>query len=95
MPPLSPLGSTVAAPRPDRGGSPGPTAPAEPARPGPGSRAPVRPAPALSARTVRLALCLAPALLAAGWAVTHRAVLDEGVRRLVAADPRRLPACTV
>ncbi|MGW7819673.1 lysylphosphatidylglycerol synthase transmembrane domain-containing protein [Streptomyces puniciscabiei] len=46
-----------------------------------------RPASPHAARHLRLALCLAPLLLAAGWAVANRPVLYEGVRRLVAADP--------
>lgn len=36
---------------------------------------------------MRLVLCVAPLLLAAGWAVANRPVMYEGVRRLVAADP--------
>ncbi|BCM71656.1 hypothetical protein EASAB2608_06990 [Streptomyces sp. EAS-AB2608] len=51
-----------------------------------------RPAARGAARAVRLALCLAPLLLAAGWAVANRPVVEEGVRRLLAADPRWLPA---
>ncbi|MES4889306.1 lysylphosphatidylglycerol synthase transmembrane domain-containing protein [Streptomyces sp. NPDC096012] len=43
-------------------------------------------------RAVRLALCLAPVLLAGCWAVGNRPVVQEGVRRLVAADPRWLLA---
>ncbi|MFI9246296.1 YbhN family protein [Streptomyces sp. NPDC053086] len=54
---------------------------------GPGSPDPVRPAARVPGRTVRLVLCLAPLLLAAGWAVANRPVVYEGVRRLVAADP--------
>ncbi|MGW0883339.1 lysylphosphatidylglycerol synthase transmembrane domain-containing protein [Streptomyces sp. NPDC002671] len=54
--------------------------------------APARPPSRLSARPVRLALCLAPLLLAGGWAVAHRPLLCDGVRRLVAADPRWLLA---
>ncbi|MFI2205232.1 YbhN family protein [Streptomyces sp. NPDC020192] len=46
-----------------------------------------RPASFLVGRPVRLALCLAPLLLAGGWAVANRPVVYEGVRRLVAADP--------
>ncbi|KOV57312.1 membrane protein [Streptomyces sp. MMG1121] len=46
-----------------------------------------RPSSLMAARSVRLALCLAPLLLAGGWAVTNRPVVYEGVRRLVAADP--------
>ncbi|MBL1109176.1 flippase-like domain-containing protein [Streptomyces sp. 5-8] len=38
-------------------------------------------------RLVRLALCLAPVLFAAGWAVANRPVVYVGVRRLIAADP--------
>ncbi|MCH0559001.1 flippase-like domain-containing protein [Streptomyces sp. MUM 16J] len=41
----------------------------------------------VSARSVRLALCVVPVLLAGCWAVTNRPVLVEGIRRLVAADP--------
>jgi uncharacterized membrane protein YbhN (UPF0104 family) len=41
----------------------------------------------MSARPVRLALCLAPLLLACGWGITNRPVVYEGVRRLVSADP--------
>ncbi|MFH9086368.1 YbhN family protein [Streptomyces sp. NPDC017673] len=52
-----------------------------------GATPPDRPASRRSARPVRLALCLAPLLLAAGWAVVNRPVVYEGVRRLVAADP--------
>lgn len=51
-----------------------------------------RPAARGATRAVRLALCLAPLLLAAGWAVANRPVVEEGVRRLLAADPRWLPA---
>ncbi|MEU0006027.1 lysylphosphatidylglycerol synthase transmembrane domain-containing protein [Streptomyces sp. NPDC006314] len=57
---------------------------------GPGT--PARSVSLLSARPVRLVLCLAPVLLAGGWAVTNRPVLDEGIRRLVSADPRWLSA---
>ncbi|MBL1082975.1 flippase-like domain-containing protein [Streptomyces actinomycinicus] len=46
----------------------------------------------MSARPVRLALCLAPVLLAGGLAVANRPVVYEGVRRLVAADVRWLLA---
>ncbi|WP_031026740.1 MULTISPECIES: lysylphosphatidylglycerol synthase transmembrane domain-containing protein [unclassified Streptomyces] len=60
-----------------------------PSAPGPCpvTTAPARPASRMSARPVRLALCLAPLLLAAGWALANRPVVYEGVRRLVAADP--------
>lgn len=50
-------------------------------------RAPGRPVPVIAGRPVRLVLCLAPLLLAGGWAVTDRPLVSEGVRRLVAADP--------
>ncbi|WP_371917011.1 YbhN family protein [Streptomyces sp. IMTB 2501] len=46
-----------------------------------------RPASFMAGRSVRLALCLAPLLLAGGWAMSNRPVVYEGVRRLVAADP--------
>ncbi|WBO67717.1 lysylphosphatidylglycerol synthase transmembrane domain-containing protein [Streptomyces camelliae] len=46
-----------------------------------------RPASFLAGRPVRLALCLAPLLLAGGWAMANRPLVYEGVRRLVAADP--------
>lgn len=82
LPPLAPLSP---------GSLPGQKPPARPADPVPGPGAPAR-APLLSARSVRLALCLAPVLLAGGWAATNRPVLHEGVRRLVAADPRWLLA---
>ncbi|MFH8341774.1 UPF0104 family protein [Streptomyces sp. AM6-12] len=44
-------------------------------------------APSISGRTLRLALCLAPLLIALCWAVANRPVVYEGVPRLVAADP--------
>ncbi len=59
---------------------------------------PERAVPARSAagrvqsRWVRLVLCVAPLLLAAGWAVANRPVLYEGIRRLVAAEPGWLVA---
>ncbi|MFF9020003.1 lysylphosphatidylglycerol synthase transmembrane domain-containing protein [Streptomyces eurythermus] len=59
---------------------------------------PERAAPARSAaargpgRSLRLALCLAPLLFAAGWAAANRPVVYEGFRRLVAADPGWLAA---
>ncbi|MEU6507461.1 lysylphosphatidylglycerol synthase transmembrane domain-containing protein [Streptomyces sp. NPDC046942] len=46
-----------------------------------------RPSSFLAGRPVRLALCLAPLLLAGGWAMANRPLVYEGVRRLVAADP--------
>ncbi|AOR37505.1 hypothetical protein BFF78_35170 [Streptomyces fodineus] len=55
--------------------------------PGPGPVAAARPGSLMSSRHLRLALCLAPLLLAAGWAVANRPVMYEGVRRLVSADP--------
>ncbi|WP_372477859.1 lysylphosphatidylglycerol synthase transmembrane domain-containing protein [Streptomyces barringtoniae] len=55
--------------------------------PDPAPEAAPRPASPLAARHLRLALCLAPLLLAAGWAAANRPVMYEGVRRLVAADP--------
>ncbi|GAA3151060.1 lysylphosphatidylglycerol synthase domain-containing protein [Streptomyces echinatus] len=55
--------------------------------PGPGSSAPGRPVSRVSGRPVRLALCLAPVLLAAGWAVANRPLVYGGVRRLGVADP--------
>ncbi|WP_240468322.1 lysylphosphatidylglycerol synthase transmembrane domain-containing protein [Streptomyces dangxiongensis] len=69
----------LSAARPPRAQPPCPAATARPA-----SRTPPRP--------LRLALSLAPLLLAAGWATAHRSVLYEGARRLVAADPRWLLA---
>ncbi|WP_261398582.1 lysylphosphatidylglycerol synthase domain-containing protein [Streptomyces misionensis] len=57
-----------------------------------GPAAPVRPPAPRPGRAVRLALCLAPLLLAGCWAVVNRPVVHEGVRRLVAADPRWLLA---
>ncbi|MEV6934304.1 lysylphosphatidylglycerol synthase transmembrane domain-containing protein [Streptomyces sp. NPDC051132] len=51
---------------------------------GPVSR---RPGSRRAGRVARLALCLAPVLFAVGWALVHRSVMEEGVRRLVAADP--------
>ncbi|MFH7335025.1 YbhN family protein [Streptomyces sp. KHY 26] len=66
-----------------------------PLAPPPGSpvpEAPSRPVPSPSGRSLRLALCLAPLLLAGCWAVADRPVLYEGARRLVAADPRWLLA---
>ncbi|MEU6672081.1 lysylphosphatidylglycerol synthase transmembrane domain-containing protein [Streptomyces sp. NPDC046727] len=65
---------------PSRSLPPGARARPDTPAPGPGSS----PAPA---RPVRLALTLAPLLLAAGWAVANRPVVYEGARRLVAADP--------
>ncbi|MEU1404440.1 lysylphosphatidylglycerol synthase transmembrane domain-containing protein [Streptomyces sp. NPDC005728] len=41
----------------------------------------------MAARPVRLALVLAPLLLAVGWALANRPVAYEGVARLFAADP--------
>ncbi|WP_333775846.1 lysylphosphatidylglycerol synthase transmembrane domain-containing protein [Streptomyces sp. IBSBF 3136] len=49
--------------------------------------APVRRGSFMAARPVRLALCLAPLLLAGGWALANRPVAYEGVVRLAAADP--------
>ncbi|MGV4982064.1 lysylphosphatidylglycerol synthase transmembrane domain-containing protein [Streptomyces sp. NRAIS4] len=46
-----------------------------------------RPTSFMAGRGVRLALCLAPLLLAGGWALANRPVVYEGMRRLVAADP--------
>jgi uncharacterized membrane protein YbhN (UPF0104 family) len=86
LPPLPPLVPACAAALPEAEIAPGPEVP----RPGPD--APARPGPLLSGRPVRLALCLAPVLLAGGWAAGNRPVVDEGVRRLVAADPRWLLA---
>ncbi|MER6027001.1 lysylphosphatidylglycerol synthase transmembrane domain-containing protein [Streptomyces sp. NPDC001851] len=57
------------------------------APPGTAPQAPGRPPALPAARRVRLVLCLAALLPAAGWAVADRPVLHEGVRRLVAADP--------
>ncbi|WP_257585752.1 MULTISPECIES: lysylphosphatidylglycerol synthase transmembrane domain-containing protein [unclassified Streptomyces] len=54
---------------------------------GAGPAAPARPPAPMSARPVRLALCLAPLLVAGCWAAANRPVVSEGVRRLVAADP--------
>ncbi|MER6260385.1 lysylphosphatidylglycerol synthase transmembrane domain-containing protein [Streptomyces sp900105245] len=79
--PLPPLGPAAAPP------CPGPGTAAGPAVPGSGAHAPARPSSPLYGRPARLALCLAPVLLAGGWAVTNRPVLYEGVRRLLAADP--------
>ncbi|GGY99992.1 membrane protein [Streptomyces olivaceoviridis] len=84
MPSLSPSGSLP----PDTAARPECAAPAPSATGAcPGTTATARPASRMSARPVRLALCLAPLLLAAGWAVANRPVVYEGVRRLVAADP--------
>ncbi|MGW4563778.1 lysylphosphatidylglycerol synthase transmembrane domain-containing protein [Streptomyces sp. NPDC004561] len=66
---------------------PSPLSPSLAAPPCPAPPAPARPASLMSARPVRLILCLAPLLLAGGWAGTHRPVLYAGVRRLVSADP--------
>ncbi|MGW1286648.1 lysylphosphatidylglycerol synthase transmembrane domain-containing protein [Streptomyces sp. NPDC001118] len=64
-----------------------PSLPLSPASPlAPGTVSP-RPASFMAGRSVRLALCLAPLLLAGGWAVANRPAVYEGVRRLVAADP--------
>ncbi|KUN19356.1 hypothetical protein AQJ11_31760 [Streptomyces corchorusii] len=84
MPSPSPSGSLPpgAAARPE-GAAPAPSVTGA----CPGSTATARPASRRSARPVRLALCLAPLLLAAGWAVANRPMVYEGVRRLVAADP--------
>ncbi|MFK0140227.1 lysylphosphatidylglycerol synthase transmembrane domain-containing protein [Streptomyces murinus] len=59
---------------------------------GPVPKAPARTAPSPSGRSLRLALCLAPLLIALCWAAANRPVVYEGVRRLVAADPRWLLA---
>ncbi|MET9450829.1 lysylphosphatidylglycerol synthase transmembrane domain-containing protein [Streptomyces cinerochromogenes] len=80
MSPLSPLSPP----------SPSSASPSSPSLSGPEpacAGAAARPVSRRAARPVRLALCLAPLLLAAGWAVANRPVMDEGVRRLVAADP--------
>ncbi|MFJ3307782.1 YbhN family protein [Streptomyces sp. NPDC086549] len=69
--PLSPLSS------------PSPLSPPPSASPAP-SGAPALP---LSARPLRLALCLSPLLPAGIWALTNRSVVHEGGARLVAADP--------
>ncbi|MGQ5635070.1 MULTISPECIES: lysylphosphatidylglycerol synthase transmembrane domain-containing protein [unclassified Streptomyces] len=61
--------------------------PGDPLRTAPSADPASRPASLLGARRLRLALCLLPVLLAAGWAVANRPVVYEGVRRLVAADP--------
>ncbi|MFF7353570.1 YbhN family protein [Streptomyces filipinensis] len=55
--------------------------------PGTGPRVADRPPSPLGARHLRLVLCLAPLLLAGGWAAANRPVMYEGVRRLLAADP--------
>ncbi|MYR91903.1 UPF0104 family protein [Streptomyces sp. SID685] len=59
---------------------------------GPVPKAPGRSAPSRSGRSLRLALGLAPLLIALCWAVANRPVVYEGVRRLVSADPRWLLA---
>ncbi|MEU2930357.1 lysylphosphatidylglycerol synthase transmembrane domain-containing protein [Streptomyces sp. NPDC007251] len=61
--------------------------PADPLPAAPSADSASRPPSLLGARRLRLALCLAPLLLAAGWAAANRPVMYEGVRRLVAADP--------
>ncbi|GHE09286.1 lysylphosphatidylglycerol synthase transmembrane domain-containing protein [Streptomyces alanosinicus] len=48
---------------------------------------PPRPTSFMAGRPVRLALCLAPLLLACGWALANRPVVYDGFRRLVVADP--------
>ncbi|OXY92022.1 hypothetical protein BEK98_28080 [Streptomyces diastatochromogenes] len=53
----------------------------------PRSEEPVRRGSLMAARPVRLALCLAPLLLAVGWALANRPVAYEGAARLLAADP--------
>ncbi|MFE1314617.1 YbhN family protein [Streptomyces sp. NPDC058755] len=53
----------------------------------PESEAPVRRGSLMAARPVRLGLCLAPLLLAGGWALANRPVAYDGVTRLLAADP--------
>ncbi|WP_225827644.1 lysylphosphatidylglycerol synthase transmembrane domain-containing protein [Streptomyces naphthomycinicus] len=86
MSPLSPSRSLPPAARP----CPEPPADRlcpEPPASGPGIPAPVSPVSRLPARPVRLVLCLAPLLLAAGWGAANRPVVHEGARRLVAADP--------
>ncbi|GAB1334376.1 lysylphosphatidylglycerol synthase domain-containing protein [Streptomyces sp. E-15] len=55
--------------------------------PGSGLTIDARPAPRGPGRAVRLTVCVAPLLLAAGWAVANRPVVYEGVRRLAGADP--------
>ncbi|MGW1809412.1 lysylphosphatidylglycerol synthase transmembrane domain-containing protein [Streptomyces sp. NPDC002078] len=81
---LSPSPSLSSPPCP-RTADPLPVDPGAP--PDTGSESAPRSASPLAARHVRLVLCLAPLLLAAGWAVANRPVMYEGVRRLVAADP--------
>lgn len=41
----------------------------------------------MAARPVRVALVLAPLLLAVGWALANRSLAAEGAARLIAADP--------
>ncbi|GGS75896.1 lysylphosphatidylglycerol synthase transmembrane domain-containing protein [Streptomyces cinerochromogenes] len=86
LPPLSPASPSGSPPSPVCPS----VSPPSPSLTGPRpacARAATRPVSRRAARPVRLALCLAPLLLAACWAVANRPVLDEGVRRLVAADP--------
>lgn len=45
---------------------------------GPVPKAPARSAPSRSGRSLRLALCLAPLLIALCWAVANRPVVYEG-----------------
>ncbi|MFI9804127.1 YbhN family protein [Streptomyces sp. NPDC052301] len=94
---MSPLSPPPPSPSPSASPSPAPALPsplsASPAlTPCPGPVVPARPASLTGARSVRLALCLAPLLLAGGWATANRPVVYEGARRLAAADPAWLPA---
>ncbi|WP_328285323.1 lysylphosphatidylglycerol synthase domain-containing protein [Streptomyces collinus] len=72
---------------PDHPVAGGPAPDSSPRSPGPLPEARVRRGSLMAARPVRLALCLAPLLLAGGWALANRPVAYEGVVRLTAADP--------
>jgi len=58
----------------------------------PPPRPPARRATLPAARSVRLALCLSPVLLAGCWALANRPMASEGAARLAAADPAWLLA---
>ncbi|MEU8032304.1 lysylphosphatidylglycerol synthase transmembrane domain-containing protein [Streptomyces sp. NPDC049099] len=75
--PSSPACSRATAPASAGSGDPPDTAP----------QATARPPSLMATRHFRLALCVAPLLLAAGWALANRPVMHEGVRRLLGADP--------
>ncbi|MGQ4419047.1 lysylphosphatidylglycerol synthase domain-containing protein, partial [Streptomyces sp. SAS_269] len=58
----------------------------------PPPRPPARRATLPAARSVRLALCLSPVLLAGCWALANRPMASAGAARLAAADPAWLLA---